>query len=158
HRLTEDLRLAARVLQPRFLKLVGGEPLLHPQLLALLEIAKNSNVAPVVSITTNGHLLPKMTDAFWKLLDHITVSVYPDPELSDSILAEVEEKCWRFDVILNIKTQEYFQEITPSTIQTSDMASNVYAGCWMKRRCHMIRDGRFYMCTRPVHLSSYFSD
>src|SRR2546429_6408003 len=52
--LRRDLLLARRVLAPRIFKLVRGEPLLHPQLLDCLPVVRESRVAPIVSITTNG--------------------------------------------------------------------------------------------------------
>ena len=30
----------------------------------------------------------------------------------------------------------------------------IFAGCWLKVRCHLVHAGRFYMCTRPPHLDS----
>src|SRR5690606_41558966 len=26
-------------------------------------------------------------------------------------------------------------------------------GGWLRHRCHMVRDGRFFLCTRPPHLA-----
>jgi len=29
----------------------------------------------------------------------------------------------------------------------------VHAACWLKVRCHLLHEGRFYACTRPPHLA-----
>src|SRR5262245_27812007 len=67
----EELRAgldrARSVLRPEMLKISGGEPLLHPRLEACLRAARESGISPVVSMTTNGHLLQKMPDPCWEL-------------------------------------------------------------------------------------------
>ncbi|GAA5142832.1 hypothetical protein GCM10023213_29470 [Prosthecobacter algae] len=60
--LAEELRLARRVIAPTWLKLVGGEPLLHSRFLECLEVAKAADIATIVSVTTNGFLLPRQPD------------------------------------------------------------------------------------------------
>ena len=54
---SRDLAVARDVLRPRYFKLVGGEPLLHPRLPELLDVARASGIAEVYSVTTNGVLL-----------------------------------------------------------------------------------------------------
>ena len=77
--LARDLSVAARVLAPRVFKLVGGEPLLHPELVELVEVARRAAIAPRISLTTNGLLLPRMSEPFWRGLDAVTISLYPRP-------------------------------------------------------------------------------
>ncbi len=156
-RLQEDLRLAARALKPRYLKLVGGEPLLHPRLLECLEIARASGLAEIVSLTTNGFLLPRMPDRLWELLDHMTISIYPDPRLPGETMALVRERAARHQVVLNIKVQDQFQEMHPPEPRDDPaLTRRIFEDCWLKRRCHMVREGRFYMCTVPPHFHTYF--
>jgi len=52
--LQRDLEVAKTCLQPTYLKMVGGEPLLHPQLIECLTVAKTSGVSNILSMTTNG--------------------------------------------------------------------------------------------------------
>src|SRR5262245_25034557 len=85
--LERDLRLARRVFAPQIFKLVGGEPLLHPDIDACLDIARQSGIAPVVSVTTNGFLLPRVSERFWQLTQALTVSLYPKPILPPETIA-----------------------------------------------------------------------
>ena len=57
-----DLELATRVVKPTYLKLVGGEPLLHPNIIDCLQSARP--FADILSVTTNAILLEKMNDEF----------------------------------------------------------------------------------------------
>jgi hypothetical protein len=147
--------LAASVLAPRVLKLVGGEPLLHPEIVELLRVARRSRIAPRVSLTSNGHRLGRMPDAFWEQLDALTISLYPSAPLPEALVAEVERKAARWQVRLNWKRQARFVTMSLPRPRTDEVeTARVYARCWLRERCHLVRDGRFYACTRPVHLES----
>lgn len=150
--LRRDLRLAKAVLAPTYFKLVGGEPLLHSRLLDLVEVAAEERPAPILSLTTNGFLLERAPDRLFELLDHMTVSVYPKPPLGERRLAAIRERCAAFGVELNVKVQDEFEEIHLSGPRTDAAATReVFEQCWLRRRCHLLRDGHFYTCTLPVH-------
>jgi GTP 3',8-cyclase len=152
-----DLLLARRALAPQFFKLVGGEPLLHPRLLDCLRIAHETAIAPIISVTTNGLLLGRMPDEFWALLNHLTISLYPHPRLSDEALAHVYRQVERHGLTLNLKPQDQFQEITLSQPRADEVENRVvFADCWLRHRCHLLRDGWFFSCTRPPHFDTYY--
>jgi cyclic pyranopterin phosphate synthase len=153
--LARDLALAARVLAPRVFKLVGGEPLLHPEIVELARVARRSRIAPRLSLTTNGLLLPKMPDALWQELDALTVSRYPTPALPGELVAEVEAKAARFHVALNWKQQDGFVTMSlPRPREDEAETAAIWSRCWLRERCHLLQGGRFYTCTRPVHLQT----
>ncbi len=150
--IARDLRLAAKVLRPRVFKLVGGEPLLHTRLLEVIDAVRASGIASVVSLTTNGIRLGDMADDFWRAMDALTISRYPRPALSDALVAHIEERAARFDVRLNWKVQNDFTIMTRDRPSTDHAATrDIYDNCWIRERCHMVRDGMFYTCTRPAH-------
>ncbi len=151
--LARDLALAARAVAPRVFKLVGGEPLLHPEVVELVAVARHSGIAPRISLTTNGLLLHRAPDALWEALDAITISVYPRPSFDR---AEVEDRAARFGVELNWKHQTHFVVMNRTTPCDDDAeTARIYDGCWIRERCHMIRDRRFYTCTRPPHFQEF---
>nr|WP_302491074.1 4Fe-4S cluster-binding domain-containing protein [Burkholderia pyrrocinia] len=155
--LEADLRKAAKVLSPRMFKLVGGEPLLHPALVELVERVRATGIAPVISVTTNGLKLGEMPDAFWQAVDALTISRYPKPSLSPDLIAHVEHQAARFDVRLNWKVQDVFTTMNRAQPGTDrDDAQRLYRDCWIRERCHMIRDGMFYTCTRPAHFHTLY--
>lgn len=155
-RLRQDLRVARTVLAPKWFKLVGGEPLLHPRLIDCLAIVRAERIAPILSVTTNGLLLHRMPVDFWFLIDHLTLSLYPQPRLTERQLAAIREQAACFRVVVNVKAQDRFEEITLDRPRADDgLTRRVFAGCWLRHRCHMIRDGRFYLCTRPPHFDKF---
>ena len=157
--LARDLELAARVLRPRVFKLVGGEPLLHPELVELVRVVRRSGIAPRISLTTNGLLLERTPDELWAELDAMTISLYPRPALPQRAIAAIEARATRFGVALNWKRQAEFVVMTRhERCEDPVTTGEIFAECWLRERCHMIRDGRFYMCTRPPHFQSYLPD
>ena len=157
--LQRDLALARQALSPTWFKLVGGEPLLHPQLLDCLRIVRESHIAEIVSVTTNGWLLPRMPDEFWRLTDAITISLYPQPALPEATISHTQRMAERFHVRLNWKPQPQFVDMTRDTPET-DPAVNaeVWQSCWLRRRCHFMAKGQFYACPRPAHFQTFFGD
>jgi GTP 3',8-cyclase len=154
--LERDLERAASVLQPRIFKLVGGEPLLHPSLVELVRVVRRSGIAPAISITTNGLLLGRSPDALWAEVDAMTISLYPKPALSPAAIAAIETRAARFEVALNWKRQTHFVQMDRTQpCESASETAALFDDCWLRERCHMIRAGRFYMCTRPPHLASY---
>jgi GTP 3',8-cyclase len=155
--LSRDLARAAAVLAPGIFKLVGGEPLLHPALVEILQRVRSVKIASVVSVTTNGLLLGRMPEAFWQNVDALTISLYPKPRLLPALIEEIEANAARFSVRLNWKIQEEFVQMTrdpPS--EDAEQTRRTYYDCWIRERCHMIRDGIFYTCTRPAHFQALY--
>lgn len=151
--LERDLAAARRVVAPAVFKLVGGEPLLHPQLVELVGIVRLSGIAPRISITTNALLLDRTPDALWEAIDALTISLYPRPALSAEDIAAIDDRATRFGVTVNWKRQDEFVVMNRSE-PTTDTAA-MFDACWIRERCHMIRDGRYYTCTRPPHFAAY---
>jgi hypothetical protein len=153
--LVGDLIRAARVLQPRVFKLVGGEPTMHPDLVTIIRKVRETGIAPTISVTTNGLLLTKMPDDFWDAVDALTVSLYPRPRLAEEVIEHVKAKAARFHVRVNWKPQDRFVRMTRDPA-SSDLVETeaVYRDCWLRERCHLLRDGVFYTCTRPAHFQT----
>ncbi len=150
--LQADLERAARVLRPHLFKLTGGEPLLHPDLPACLQAARRSGISERVSLTSNGFLLPRAADAVYAGLDRITVSLYPSAPLPAGALQRIEARCREHGVQLALKAVSGFREMD-AFHGSAARARAVHAACWLRVRCHLLHEGRFYACTRPPHLA-----
>jgi hypothetical protein len=156
--ISNDLRKAAKVLSPAVFKLVGGEPLLHPALVDIIQRVRAANISPVISITTNGLKLDEVPDDFWRSIDTLTISRYPKPGLAPGLIEHIEAQAERFHVRLNWKVQDSFTTMTRTQHGTdADEARRIYHDCWIRERCHMIRDGMFYTCTRPAHFHTLYN-
>ena len=153
--LTRDLAWAGRVLRPTIFKLSGGEPLLAPDIVQLARVVKESGIAPTVSMTSNGVLLARAPDALFEQLDAITVSIYPGVGIDEDDLAALRVRAARFGVLLNEKRQNDFQGMTrPAPEGDAAVVRAVFESCWLRHRCHTLRDGVFYACSRPPGLAA----
>lgn len=153
--LARDLSMAARALAPAVFKLVGGEPLLHTRLCECLEVARRSGIAPLILVTTNGLLLPRVDPAFWTLVDGLTVSAYPTPGIPTRIRDHVLAMASAHRVTVNWKVQGQFVRMTRDAPEPDAAITRaLYDGCWLRRRCQTLRDGRLYACPRPIHFAS----
>lgn len=151
----EDLINVKRVVEPQFLKIVGGEPLLHPELEELLVIAKRVNVSPNVSLTTNGFLLEKLSQKSWDLITMLTVSLYPEPALPKEILKYAATQAKKRNIKVSWKTQDKFTCLDRVERATYEDAKYTFQGCWIRHRCNSIKNGRFYCCTRPQYIQKF---
>lgn len=153
--LARDLGWAKAVLRPSIFKLSGGEPLLAPEIVALVRLAKESAIAPVVSLTTNGVLASRAPDELFELLDAMTVSVYPDAGIDEASLARLHERAARFGVRVNEKRQPAFQAMTRPRRADTATTSAVFESCWLRHRCHTLREGMLYACSRPPSIDVF---
>jgi organic radical activating enzyme len=143
------------VVRPDVLKIMGGEPLLHPDIGGLLRAIRESRVAPRIRLFTNGLLLRTLDDASFAALDEITVSSYASAPVKPELLAETEERARRFDVVLNVKVVDAFSTVLSRITRTQEEIKATYDACWLRHRCLVVRDGVFYKCTRAAYYGDF---
>ncbi len=152
--LERDLCGAARALHPAVFKLTGGEPLLHPDIVTCVRVARVSGISDQISLTTNGRLLGGAPESLFEAVDRITVSDYSSAPLPERLLLAIRKRCAHHGVLLTVKRIDRFQRMDAETVLSEADAHDVHSSCWLKIRCHMIREGRFYACTRPPHIEA----
>lgn len=150
-----DLRAVRRAVAPEFVKIVGGEPLLHPELERLLAIAKELDVAPRIQLTTNGVLLDRLTPRGWDSIDMLAVSLYPEPALDRSRLRWIARQAAQRHIEVSWKVQDKFTCLDRNSAASHDVATRVFRECWIRHRCNSIKNGRFYCCTRPQYVQKF---
>jgi len=153
-----DLRAASLAVAPQFLKLVGGEPLLHPELERLLAIARGLAGGRHIQLTTNGFLIGRLTPRAWECLDSLTVSLYPEPALGKERIRFIAREARARNVAVNWKVQDKFTMLDRTGLASGEEARATFRECWIRQRCNSIRDGRFYCCTRPQYIRRFAPD
>lgn len=142
---SRDLERLGTVFHARQLRLVGGEPLMHPDLLRFLAEARRIAIADTIVVYTNGVLLHRMPEAFWQLTDALHVSAYPGVRrrLGDEECARL---CRLHDVELHIEPIATFdQTLVGRRIEDPRLVSAIYRAC-RTTTCHTVHEGRFYKC------------
>lgn len=142
-----DFEALAGAFHSEEVRLVGGEPLLHPDLLLFLEQARRIGIADSVVVYTNGVLLHEMPEAFWTLIDQLHVSAYPGVRrrLDDEACAEM---CRRHGVKLQIDHVERFYKCLLSRpIEDEQLVGAIFRACEAANACLTVHDGHFYKCS-----------
>lgn len=145
--LGRDLSSLARAFSCSVVKLIGGEPLLHPDIGAIAEVVHTSLPDASVHLVTNGLLFGRR---FVDLqgIDQITVSLYPSVPLPDearSALA-LAERAGLPVVFLDMpEFQEAYCERPHPDLSR---VRSIYQACKVAHDwcCFTLRSGHFYKC------------
>lgn len=139
-----DLGQLGQVAHFGFHCLQGGEPTLHPKLLQFMDIQQRSGIADKYGMLTNGTLLHKLPDEFWRKAAapnfELRWSVYPI--ITDAQLAETTEKARSFGVDFRPGRIGAFK---PMLTRNKDGGAAVWKVCPWKR-CWTAHEGYFYHC------------
>jgi len=149
----EALCILAKYYKAERFRLTGGEPLLHNDLLALVESVQKSNISSRIYIQTNGILLAKMPDDLWSALDDVIVSQREDKKITPQSLKLIQEKAELHNVNLEFYSYSDFVE-SYSELETSDetLVKRIYDVCTIKYTYHTVMEGHFYKCPRSYFL------
>jgi hypothetical protein len=147
----KNMRCAANV---DALMLFGGEPLLHPNLCGIIDIAKESGIALRVMIATNGQLIDKMGDEIWDKIDGIQLTSYPGKPDHRSV---IEERCRHLGKEFRHLSPSFAKIMTKSRLDNEN-AIKVWRNCDPGGGCMMIMDGMFYWCVQFYYLPLLLKD
>lgn len=150
-----DLRALSRSYHVKVARLLGGEPLLHPDLISVIDAVRRSEVCDTVSVTTNGLLLPRMTDEFWTAVDAVQVSLYPNRSLTSKAQAACTDRARSHGVQIRFRAYNEFQESYSETgTDDADLVHRIFKTCTVAHRfrCHNVIEGWFYRCPQSYSI------
>ncbi|MCL2044551.1 MAG: radical SAM protein [Treponema sp.] len=132
--------------------LMGGEPLMHPEIVKITEIARKYFDGPI-NIVTNGLLLIKMTEEFWKSCQKynikIIVTSYPI-QLDRKLIRKTAKK---YSVKIKIRLQVMGVHTwcrLPKDLQgRQDINKNIKL-CLVANFCIYLKDGKLSTCCLPL--------
>jgi cyclic pyranopterin phosphate synthase len=140
------------------IRLLGGEPLLNPEISAYIKVAKESGIADIVTVTTNGLLLHTMNDDFWEHVDLVKITAYPSFEPKEKFAKIFKERASESDTRLELNSIDLFRTTIVTEPHPKDWITDmIFRTCknvhlW---HCHMIHEGKLYKCAVPPFLSEY---
>ena len=154
-----DLLRLAEVYRATRFRFFGGEPLLHDDIVGFDSAVKQSGIAEVVEIVSNGVLLDRMPDELFCSVDSFSISWYPDPRISEDILARAKSKCDEFNACFRISQIDTFRRMqVADPIDDEELVSRIYRSCLIAHtwNCQNFYDGRFYLCSRSLYTRDYY--
>lgn len=142
----EALRKALDGASPVNIHLLGGEPLLHPQIESFASIARDVFPEARIDFTTNGLLVRQMPESFWETLRQTRVAIkytrYPIGLDYDDLVRYIQNK--GVEVFSAGGEIAFFRRIPMNPKGTFNMFHS-YIQC-PYTDCAQLRNGKLFRC------------
>jgi hypothetical protein len=149
-RYTDDVKRLRKILGNTLnIVLMGGEPLLHPDIVELFYTTRRLLKKAEISVVTNGVLMIRQDDLFWGALKENDITVRTTKYPLDVDYEGIEKRCRQHGIGFayheggETKTTRYVQGIDPKG--TADAGTNFHR-C-IQRYCTSLEDGKLFPCT-----------
>lgn len=141
--------------------IMGGEPLLHPDIIEILKDARDVFPESRLLLSTNGVLCKKMGEDFWNLCRDLNITIrftrYPIKVDYDALIEELIQRGIEVDFFASTtEPMSEFQSIALDIKGECDPVES-FRGCGFANRCTVVVDGRMYPCP-IVQNAHFFSD
>lgn len=149
--MVRDLDNLKSVAHFEMVTLVGGEPLLHPQIVDFMRAAKASGICDQVCVVTNGELLPRMPEDFWNALEVLRLSIYGSLKPNILPLAQERSELHGFDLFA-WSYPEFFKQLKA----VPDDGVESFKTCEWRQDCFTVHLGNFYLCPQSIFFPPRF--
>jgi len=149
-----DLKHFGRIAHTKRWAALGGEPILHRQIIDILTVVRESNTADEIAVWSNGMALSRMSSEFWRAFDLLVVSIYPG-KVDDEGVEWIRRKCADEGVRLELKDERvapnWTQILEP---EPTDEAATLlkYRTCWFRTYCRALNYGYIFQCCTSPHI------
>lgn len=149
--MVDDLKVLKEFAHFEMLCLVGGEPLLHPNLLEFMREGAESGICDKVCVITNGVLLPKMPEEFWNELQVLRLSIYGGLDPTIKPMAEQRGIDHQFE-FQPYEYPEFFKQLKG----VPDDGVESFKNCAWKSNCYTVHKGFFHLCPQSLFFPNRF--
>ena len=150
------VRLAEVFRRIPIIRLMGGEPLLHPDLHEFVRHTRAAFPGSHVAVVTNGTHLDRASEAFWDSL--LETGAQVDLTLYPPMAAKAQELtalCARRGAVCNMTRVDSFNAY--NNIAGDSDPAYAFAKCGLGYYCRFLRDGRLYPCAMAA-MAGDFND
>ena len=152
----KDFRRLAELSKTYFtIKILGGEPLLHPRITEFFDIARKYFPTTPIQVTTNGILLTGLQENFWQSCrrNNITVSVSQYPIRLNKKAIKASAQAHRVKLVFSGSTAEDRMCKIPLDLKGGQNMNRSHRKCPISWGCCVtVRDGRLYTCCFAAHI------
>ena len=156
----KDMRRLSEVFhcKAEWIVLMGGEPLLHPQIAEFLRPARENFPDAKIQIFTNGMLLKKMKDDFWRACAEYRIGIcptrYPIPLDYDDLEKFVKDKGVAYEYVGSSESGRMLWKEPLDLSGSQDMEESFYA-CRIANDCLTLEHGRLYTCSIAPNIAAF---
>ena len=151
---SESIDIAKKHLRIFSFALMGGEPLLHPEIGKLAAIARQKLPNSEIAITTNGLLLDTITDDLWGVFieNNITLNISKYPVNSDKFSHMLDVVAQR-NILGRVYVKNYFRKYI--NLNGDSNRHLTYDQCYAKH-CLIMKGKNLYKCPFSLYVK-YFN-
>lgn len=140
--------------------LIGGEPLLNPEVCNLMKIARENFTKGDIFLFTNGLLLNKQPASFWETCrdNNISILITPYPLKLD--MPSIRNSADKFGVPVNWTWDDEENErsafsVQPINLEGSNNPLLNFALCLRAVNCITLKHGKLFTCTFAAHVGHF---
>ena len=138
--------------------LLGGEPLLNPNLLQYMQIARNYFPQAEIWIDTNGTLLQRMSEDFWQLCQKLYIGImptkYPVAVDYDALKKTVMERGLPYQYLGSSESGRTLWHYPLDLEGKQDMHES-FLNCSNANQCLTLENGRLYTCSIAPNIQAF---
>lgn len=135
------------------LAILGGEPLLHPDLISFLVKAREHLPKAEIQLATNAILMKNYNEDFWNVLKQLRIllriTIYPNTKVDKEMLISRGTEYNIAMRINSINNSNWYDLVNYKGNSDKKLAFN---NCPSKI-CHTLYHGKFYLCPRPAYIN-----
>ena len=141
------------------ISIMGGEPLLNERCKDYLTIVRKYFPFTFIAIVTNGILITKQKEDFWKSLYDNNVYIEATKYPIDINVNKIQELCKKYKVnfhyFLDGNDEDYVKYSHSSSfdIEGKQNAEDSFKKC--SPGCFQLRDGKFYVCPQVAYINIF---
>lgn len=140
-----------------FIRLMGGEPLLHKDINKFLIITRKYFPDAIIDLDTNGILVLKKNETFFKTMSenniNLSITKYPISLDYDSI----KNKCLEYNVNFRFfdNTGDRLFNHLPLDLEGRGSIEKNFLKCYLANCCHTLKHGKMYTCSTIPHIDHF---
>lgn len=155
-----DLRRLSELLTDNieFISLLGGEPLLNPDIISFMSIGRSCFASTDINICTNGLLLRSMSNDFWQACRDYNISImateYPINIDYKKLKEFVHSKGVEFKYTGSSEGGRSLWHF-PLDLQGKQNPMESFVNCRNANTCHTLENGRIYTCSIAPYIDDF---
>lgn len=155
----KDIKRLAKLFnnEANFIRLMGGEPLLHPDIIQFFDVTRKYFPNSIIDLDTNGILLISKKESFFEAVSrnniNISVTKYPIGLDYDKII----EKCKKYNAPFRFFDDQKVRKfnLLPLDLEGRQQIERNFISCYLANCCHTLKNGKLYTCSTIPHIEHF---
>lgn len=144
--------------EAEYINLMGGEPLLNPDIIKIMKITRQYFKHSLIRIVTNGIMLNEMSDEFWRECQINDISVEPTEYPIGIDLESISEKAENFGVKYKIYHSASTMSRQPLAINGEYDCTENFDKCPQANNWIQLRNGKLFTCITAAHIQNLIGE